>query len=819
MKRIILLLVILFSITASAAVQPDLKSLAVNNQLKSGFVGQFFDQKTGKLYLKIDNLNSEFIYQTSLPQGLGSNDIGLDRGQLSEVRLVEFNQVGNKLLLVQKNTQYRAISKNERESLSVQQAFASSILWSFPIVDSNKSEVLVDASDFILQDIHGVVRKLKQRKQGDFKLDKSRSVIYLPRSKSFADNTELEASITFTSNKPGRFVQQAAINPFVVSLRMHHSFVRLPKSGYKPRKFHPQSGFWSFDYQDYAQPINQPLTQRFIGRHRLEKKDPQAAISEAIEPIIYYLDPGAPEPVKTALITGASWWDQAFESIGYKNAFQVKILPDDADPMDIRFNVIQWVHRATRGWSYGFGVTDPRNGEIIKGHVTLGSLRVRQDYLIAQGLLSRFASENLDDPEQSSLPQDSELMDLALARIRQLAAHEVGHTLGLAHNFAASTFGRASVMDYPHPFFEIKKDEQSEKAKIVSDNAYVENIGIWDKATIAYGYQTFVEGKEQAGLAKILAESDTASMLFISDPDSRQISSAHPRASLWDNGEDAVDELNRVFKLRQLALQNFGEASLQSGRPYSDLQEILMPVYYFHRYQATAAAKWLGGVEYDYSLKTNSAKSTQATHAAPEKQKRALQSLLKTLSPEFLSIDKELQKLIFPRAFGYKNNRESLTGNSGVVFDPIALSSASVQHSLSLILEPHRLGRLQQQNLQNDQQLSIQQVTEKLHREFVDQQFENSYRLIHQSGVDLLISNYLNLVTDGSVSAMVKMEIYAALNQQKLYFGKKLKRSKSNSGYSAFYAYQLSRLENVSIKNLKKEQLLKLPKMPPGSPI
>ncbi|PHS18219.1 MAG: peptidase [Kangiella sp.] len=834
--KITLFSFILIFVSLSSTAGEGLKNLEKNNKLHKGFVSYLFDDNSGKLYLKIEKNSflkkytvQEFLYQTSLPQGLGSNDIGLDRGQLGEIHLVEFEKVGNKLLLIAKNTKYRALSTNVKESESVNEAFASAILWSFPIVENQKKWILVDASNFILQDIHGVVRKLNKKKQGKYKLDKSRSAIYLPRTKAFPDNTELESRITFIGDKPGEFVQQATISPYVVSLRMHHSFIRLPKEGYKSRKFHPQSGFWSFEFQDYAQPINQPITQRFIPRHRLQKKHPNEKISEAIKPIIYYLDPGAPEPVKTALLTGAKWWDQGFETIGYKNAFQVKILPDGVDPMDVRYNVIQWVHRATRGWSYGAGVTDPRTGEIIKGHVTLGSLRVRQDYLIAQGMLSRFEINNDEklksdkskrdkskdgQSEDDQSEDDKELMDLALARIRQLAAHEVGHTLGLAHNFAASSYNRASVMDYPHPMFELKD------GRISAENAYVENLGAWDKSVIAYGYQD--DGSDEA-LSKIISDNQSLGMLFISDPDSRQKSNLHPKASLWDNGENATQELNRMIKVRRHALDQFGLNSLHVGRPLSDLQEILIPLFYSHRFQVEATAKLIGGYDYQYDVKSTFSdvnKRLGSEVVNSERQIEAINALLQTLSSEFLSIDDSLNHLLLPKAYGYRNSRESLIGKTGVSFDRVGLASASIQHSLSLILEPSRLARIRQQNMTKNKIPSIIEIGERLHQQlWANQSKKQIGKLIEQKAIDLSYSNLLNLLHSVKVDFLVKSEILTILEKEKQYLSKKLKRMSVKSADYGFMKYQWLRLNSLSIKNLKAEKLLKLPKMPPGSPI
>ena len=414
MKKItflISLLALCFQVNAQILNKKDLKSY-------EGFFDFYYEESSDKIYLKVKKLHKEFLYVNSLASGVGSNDIGLDRGQLGNERLVFFKKAGNKLLLMQPNLAYRANTDNALERKSIEQAFAKSVLFGFKILSENDGNYIVDFTPFLMQDTHGVANRLKGRKEGTYKIDASKSALALERTKAFPNNVEFEALLTFKGQPSGSKLRSVTPTASLVTVIQHHSFIELPDGNYKPRVFDPRSGAISMSYLDYATPIQEPIKKRFIIRHRLEKKRPKSKRSEAKEPIIYYLDPGTPEPVRSALLDGAGWWNEAFEAIGFKDAFQVKMLPKDADPMDCRYNVIQWVHRSTRGWSYGASVVDPRTGEIIKGHVSLGSLRIRQDFMIAQALMNQPFAER-DDNYQP-------MLDMALARIRQLSAHEVG---------------------------------------------------------------------------------------------------------------------------------------------------------------------------------------------------------------------------------------------------------------------------------------------------------------------------------------------------------------------------------------------------------
>ncbi|GAB3692998.1 zinc-dependent metalloprotease [Spirosoma flavus] len=670
-----------------------------------GFFTYYWDAKKGKIWLEIDKFDTEFLFYPSLAQGVGSNDIGLDRGRLGQEHIVKFQRSGPKVLMIEPNYSYRAISNDPLERRAVEQSFAKSVHAGFDIVAEEGGKVLVDLTPFLMQDLVGAAQAISRTKQGSFKFDASRSAMYLPSTKAFPQNTEFEAVITLTGENPGAYLREVAPTATAITVHQHYSFVQLPDNNYKPRVFDPRIGYGGIEYFDYATPVSQPIMKRYISRHRLEKKDPSAAVSEAVKPIIYYVDPGTPEPIRSALVDGTAWWNQAFEAAGFKDAFQVKLLPPDADPMDIRYNLVQWVHRSTRGWSYGASVIDPRTGEIIKGKVTLGSLRVRQDYLIAQGLIGDFAS--------ATAPASDPMLQMSIERLRQLAAHEVGHTLGLPHNYIASTqgggeFGRASVMDYPTMVAKIKG------ASIDISDAYAKNIGIYDKWSIRYGYEQFQNGTdEKQALDKIVNDMHKTGITFLTDKDARPEGSVHPGTHLWDNGNNAVDELKRVSEVRRIALANFTAKKIPLGTPMATLEEVLVPMYMFHRYQVEAAAKVVAGQTYTNALRGDGQPVTSIVPV--QEQKRALDALLTTIDPAFLAVPKGVLALIPPHPFRYDPNpREVFKRRTGLSFDPMAAPEAAAGMTLQMLMNPERISRLVGQSALDPAQLSLEGMLDQL---------------------------------------------------------------------------------------------------------
>ncbi len=781
--------------------QGEIEKKTAGTRQYDGFLRYYWDAKAGKIWLEIERLDSEFLYLESLPAGIGSNDIGLDRGQLGSSWVVRFERSGNKVLLVAGNTEYRSGSTDAAERLAVEESFARSVLWGFEVAAEDQGRVLVDATNFFLRDAHNVAHALQRTDKSTYKVDPSRSAFYLPGTKNFPDNTEVEVTLTLTGGPPGKYLSTVVPSPEAVTVREHHSFIRLPGPGYTPRAFDPRAGYFGTDYQDLTAPLGDPVTKRFLTRHRLQKKDPAAQVSEPVQPIVYYLDRGAPEPLRSALLEGARWWNQAFEAAGYRNAFRVELMPEGMDPMDIRYNIIQWVHRSTRGWSYGGAVTDPRTGEIIKGKVTLGSLRARQDYLVAEALLAPYAAGQ---------PVSPAMREVVLARLRQLAAHEVGHTLGLAHNYIASAQGNASVMDYPYPRVELTADGKLDVSK-----AYGQGIGEWDKVAIAYGYQDFAAGlDERAALSGILQAAIKRGLWFLSDQDARPPGSAHPQVHLWDNGPNAVDELNRWMLVRARALANFGEQNIREGEPLAMLEDTLVPLYLSHRYQVEAAAKVVGGLYYTYALRGDGQPATQKVPA--DQQRSALKALLATIRPDALAIPERLLAIFPPRPIGYGRTRETFPSRSGLTFDPLSAAESAAEITVSMILNAQRAVRLIEYHARDNASPGLAEVIDELLRASWYGTSGNAYESEIRRTVDQVVLYHLmQLAADEGASAQARAMAAFKLRELKGWLGQHAWNGDSEKAHAAFAVAQIERFE----RDPKSIPVAKPADPPPGQPI
>jgi len=805
MRRSIILAACL--LTACNSPEPPISQQLPAFDEFDGFVDMYWDESKGRLLLKIEAFDEPFLYQSSLARGIGSNDLFLDRGQLGSTRVVEFQRSGPKVLLMQNNLDYRASGDNADEHRAVEESFARSVVWGFDSLGAVGDATIVDATEFLIRDAHGIVPRLKAAEEGDYTPDATRSAIYLPKTKAFPDNSEAEAVVTFTGQPTGEFLKTVVPDPTTITVHLHHSFIRLPDDDYEPLPYEPRAGLFGLDYEkegffDYATPIGDLLAVKYARRHRLEKKNPKAEVSEAVEPIIYYLDRGAPEPVRSALIDGASWWNEAFEAAGYKDAFRVEMMPEGADAMDVRYNVVQWVHRSTRGWSYGYSVVDPRTGEIMKGHVSLGSLRVRQDYLIAEGLLAPYADEAVPDV----------MLDMSLARIRQLSAHEVGHTLGVEHNFAASTQNRASVMDYPFPLIKI-----DDSGALDLSGAYDTGIGEWDKRAILYGYQDFADGTDAEGERdKIIAETIASGLKFVADSDARAVGSAHPDGNLWDNGADAIEELEHLLKVRDFALRRFSERNIRVGRPMATIEEVLVPLYLLHRFQIQAVGKLIGGQYFRYAMRGDGQEVTAAVDA--NRQKTAIAILLHTLSPTMLRLPDELIDSIAPRPPGFAKTRETFPTDAGVVFDPFGAAESAVALTLDVLLDPTRAARMVAGNARQASTPGFGELTESLVRAtWHSRQRPGTEGEIQRATNSLVLERLMLLSINPEADEQVRAIAFDRISELDSWLATRLAREGARR-WRAHYRLARHQIRRMLEDPASLETLVPV-KPPPGSPV
>jgi len=791
----------------------SIESFTQNLKKSEGFFTFFYDYKTGKVYLEVDEnqFNKEFLYFSALVDGIGNG--GAERGQAS-AEVAKFIKVGPKVFLLEPNLNYRSVKGSADEQHAVENAFAKSIIFGFAPVATEGDKVLVDLTPFIVRDAQKIGDRIGSGTAntgsaaanrgrgagaagGGYRVDDSRSAVYLDNTKNFPKNTEFEAVLTFAGSGRGNIAPDAGS----VTVNMHQSFVELPDGNYKPRKFDPRSGYFGFSYLDFSAPMSEPIEKRFIERHRLAKKDPSAAVSEPIEPIVYYIDRGAPPLIQKALVEGGSWWNQAFEAAGYKNAFIVKVLPEGADPMDLRYNIVNWVNRSakpTRAFSYGASYTDPRTGEIIKGMVTLGSDRHREDYLIAEGLLQ---------PYRDGKPVPKEMEEMALARIRQLSAHEIGHTLGLTHNYGASPNNRGSVMDYPFPRFSLKAD-----GTIDLSDAYAKGIGSWDKRAIIWGYSDFPQGADENGeLDKITNE--TIKQGYVYAPD--QAVSVHPMANQWDDGANPIDQLNKLMTVRKHILDNFSEKAIRQGEPMATLEEVLVPMYLLHRYQVIAAAKSIGGLYYTHAIKNDGQVATKMVE--PAEQWRAFNALMNTITPDALALPEALIQKIPPRPTGYPSSVETFGGHTGSTFDPIATAETAADATLSNLFDGERAARLIEYEARDSRQPGFMPVVDQLLLKTWKAPAGPGYKGELQRMVNnLTLKHLLGLAADNGTAENVKGQTLLKIHELQSWMKGQLAAAAPKQKAALYLGLQ--QIEEFE-KEPSKFQPAPALEMPPGAPI
>lgn len=748
-----------------------------------------------------DGVALRVLYATAMRTGLGSAPLALDRGKIGNTQLLAFRRIAGKIAVQFENPRFRNTTGSADRQKAVASDFGISTVWLTDIAETlPDGRIVIDIAPFLAMDTLGIAASLNAELDSlgvgaatslggkGFRLEDKLSLADPASVKVFPDNIEVDAVQTFVSDNPGVEVENIVPDPKKVTLSVHHSFVRLPAPGFKPLPLDPRLGGFSTQVVDFGAPLGAAVVSDLANRFRLEKTDPAAPRSRVKKPITFYIDRNTPDQIRPALLEGIGWWDDAFDAAGFIEAFKVELLPEGADPLDVRYNMVNWVDRATRGWAYGQQIVDPRTGEIVKGMVVLGSLRARQDIQIFMGLVgaSEVGSGGPNDP-----------VKVALDRLAQLGAHEVGHTLGFAHNFAASTQNRASVMDYPPPRIGLVDGKPD-----LSD-AYAKGIGSWDTATVRWLYG-------EAGEAEVAGAA--AAYRFVQDDNARSPDSAYAWGGLWDDGADPTAELTRIMTVRAAALSRFGLGALAPGEPVANLRRRFVPLWLLHRYQLVTVAKQVGGVDFTYAINGSGREAAQPV--APAQQRAALDAILATISPAALRVPPALLPLLSAAQNGSGDRQydtEIFATAGGPVFDPLVAADVAAQLTVQTLIAPRRLARLVAQQQGDPSALGLGEVLDRL-----------TGTVLGATGDDLgRRIAYRTLVTMAQVARRpdATPEVAAALDQALVDVGQRLARERTTGAPRAWALSLSRRLLDAEQREKLAASLPRMVTVPPGDPI
>jgi hypothetical protein len=645
------------------------------------------DEARNRVLLEIPaaQLGRDFLHQVTLATGLGTGS--LDRGQTGPNALVRFERRGNRILLMRDNQSARAPGGDAANQQAARDAFPRSVVGSFTIDGEQGGAITIDATSLFLGDAYGVADGLRGQQLGTYRVDAARSWIDTARTRAFPRNTEVHAVLTFTSDGApaaggGGRARGVAPDPRAMVFELHHSLVVLPDAeGFRPRAYDPRYGFGGSQWFDLSQGFDGTYRSGHINRWRLVPRDPAAyqrgQLVEPVTPITYYLDPGIPAPYREAFREGGNWWAKVFEAAGFRNAFRVLDLPAGADPMDARYNMLMWVHRTGPGPSVGPSYSDPRTGEIVRAVVRMDAWRSLIDYNIWAGTVPA------SGPNGPNVSAEA----FAMARRRQHAAHEIGHTLGLSHNYIAASQGRSSVMDYPVPLI-----TATANGEIDLRDAYRTGPGAWDTLSIRLGYTWYPDAAaEQAGLAAIMKDGIARNVRFIPDQYANANGSI-PEVTRWVEGSTMFDAVTRTSRVRRILIDKFDQRAIRPGEPMALLNMRFAHVYLHHRYSLEGLAKNIGGMDFTFAINGDGQVPTRLIPAAD--QRRALTMSLDALEPRELTVPERVQAMIPPAPPGFNGDMTWIDGSGGPMFDAVTLAGGLATEVMGYLLDRERAARV-----------------------------------------------------------------------------------------------------------------------------